>query len=57
MKIIDFKKEKNVEFKAYYIVKCNDYTDESKKEKIVYNKIIFTITNIGELWLIKDIED
>lgn len=56
LRIIDFKKEKNIEFKAYYIVKCNDYID-GDKEKIVYNKVIFTIINIGDLWLIKDIDD
>ena len=57
IKIIDFSKEKNVEFVAYYIVKCNDYFEEKNKDKIIYNKIIFTITNEDDLWLIKNIED
>lgn len=57
IKIIDIKKDKYLEFKAYYIVKCNDYTKEENKDKIVYNKIIFNLINIDELWLIKDIED
>ena len=57
IKIIDIKKDKYLEFKAYYIVKCNDYIKEENKDKIVYNKIIFSLINIDDLWLIKDIED
>ena len=57
IRIIEIKKEDHIEFKAYYIVKCNDYMNSDKKDRVVYNKIIFTIINIEDLWLIKDIED
>jgi hypothetical protein len=57
IKIIDIRKDKYLKFKAYYIVKCNDYTKEENKDKVVYNKIIFSLINIDDLWLIEDIED